>query len=168
MGSRGDRRQDISEFNAPPGLQFLCEAEATLSEPLEMGATPRGNRCVVAIEPGGWVEGPQMKGRYLSGSTITYLIRADGIVEFRGCSLLGMDDGPIISLNTKGIRRLPPEAMEALAQGQPYDPATVHARAFASFEAAEDGPYAWMNRSLFISRSFRTVDIFRVGFWEIL
>lgn len=168
MGSCGDHRPENAQYRQPPDLQLLFEGTATLSDPFEIGETPAGRRLVVAILPGSRIEGPRMQGTFLEGSMITYLTRPDGIVQVNGRHLLGMDDGPIIYLRSRGIRRISAEAMAALSDGQLYDPTVLYGRAFGLFEAAQDGPYAWLNEGIFLGRSFRTVNDFRMSYWEIL
>lgn len=109
-----------------------------------------------------------MHGMFLEGSMLAYLIRPDGIVQVSGRHLLRMDDGPIIYLRSRGIRRMPAEAVAALSEGRPYDPTVLYGRAFGFFEAAQDGPYAWLNEGIFLARSFRTVNDFRMSYFEIL
>lgn len=123
---------------------------------------------IVPVEPGGWVEGSGMHGRILSGSTTSLFIRPDGVVKIDGQILIEMNDGPHICFRIWGIRRLSAEAVQALDEGQPYDPAFLYSRSAILFEAADDGPYAWLTRDLYIARAMRTAHGTDATIWRIL
>jgi hypothetical protein len=168
MGNRGDRCLDNTNGHSPPLLEFLFEAHAAVSQPLEIGPLSTGRRLIASLEPGGWFEGPRMRGSILPGSTVSELVHSDGIVEVEGRTLLEMEDGNRIFLVTNGIISMPAEAAQALAEGRPYDPASIYSRSFARFEAADDGPYAWLKHGLYITQWRRTTDGIVSTIWRIL
>lgn len=167
MGNCSDRL-DLFKREGPPGLEFLCAVHSHLAEPIDMGSVGDGRRMIVPVEPDGWIEGSGMCGHMLSSSTLILLVRSDGIVKVDGQILVEMDDGPVIRFQIWGIRRISAEAAQALGEGQPYDPALLYSRAAILFEAADDGPYAWLNRDLYISKSTRTVRGVESTIWRIL
>ena len=168
MGNRGNLRADDAQYRQPPDLKLLCEARGILSEPLKIGQTSIGHRLEIAVEPGGRIEGPRIHGEFLAGSMLSYLVRPDGIAEVSGRQVLRMDDGPVVFAQSWGIRRMSEQAVTALSEGQPYDPAALYGRAFCRFEAAQDGPYAWLSQNVFLIRTYRTVDELRASYWEVL
>jgi hypothetical protein len=151
----------------PPGLEYLLSTTGLLPHALDLGDTGRGRRLVVPIPEGGRFEGPRMSGRMLSGAADVQLVRPDGVVELRAHGVLETDDGVRILYRNEGIRWMPPETAEAMAQGRPFDPATIYARAIPSFEAPSDSAYAWLNRSLFVSVPSRRGQEIRLDVWRL-
>ncbi len=149
-----------------PGLRLLFEARGALSRPLEMGNSPFGMRRVVPIEPGGRFEGDRVSGEMVAGHD-WQVTRADGVTEVDARYLLRTDDGVLIECRNRGLRHGPPEVMRRLASGEPVDPDAYYFRAAPTFNAP-DGPYAWLNRSLFLCTGARYPDSVAVRFYEVL
>jgi hypothetical protein len=123
---------------------------------------------IAVIEPGGRIEGPQVRGRTLPGSLTVMLVRSDGTIEGEGQILIEMDDGERIRLIANALRWIPQEVARELAEGGPYDPAWLYSRTTIRFGAPPAGPYAWLNHSLFIGKSTRMVGGLDATVWRIL
>jgi hypothetical protein len=149
-----------------PGLRLLFEARRGLSRPLEIGDSPFGMRRVIPIEPGGRFEGTRISGQMVAGHD-WQVTRADGVTEVDARYLLKTDDGVLIECRNRGLRHGPPEVMRGLASGEPVDPDAYYFRAAPTFNAP-DGPYAWLNRSLFLCTGARYPDSVAVRFYEVL
>lgn len=148
-----------------PQLRFLFEARGALAAPVDLGASPGGTRRVVPIHPGGRFEGDRISGEMVGGHD-WQITRSDGVTEVDARYLLKTDDGVFIECRNRGLRHGPPEVMRRLATGEPVDPSTYYFRTAPSFHAP-DGPYAWLNRSLFLCTGARFPDSVLVRFYEV-
>lgn len=168
MGKRDDRGLRNVRCSTPPELELLFEGSVELADPIDIGSLATGRRLIMPLEPGGRIEGPRMHGQLLPGSLLIELIRTDGCVDTEGLLLLEMDDGPVIFARTQGLLSLSADVVQQLAEGYPYDPQSAQIRTFVHFEAASDGPYAWLNRSLYVSKPVRSVHGATWSVWRVL
>ena len=152
---------------APPGLEFVYEAQGELEPVIPIGATPDGTRRIVPILAGGRVEGPLIRGRLLGNAADWQLTRHDGVTVVEAIYAIETDDGVIIQLRNKGLRHGPPEVMARLAAGDPVEPAEYYFRTVPEF-IAPAGPYEWMNRSIFICSGARYPAGIRLWVWRVL
>lgn len=158
MGNRNESRRENIKPNAPPGLDFLFASHVVVKDPLEVGQFITGRRLIISTEPGARIAGPRMNGQILPGSTLVGLVRSDGVVETEGHVFFDMDDGHRILARINGLLSMSAEAAREVAEGRPYDPTWLYSRSLVRFEAADDGPYAWLNRNLHIAKASRTAD----------
>ncbi|MCE7999698.1 MAG: DUF3237 domain-containing protein [Rhodobiaceae bacterium] len=128
--------------------EFLFEIDAVLREPnLVIGGVPEGMRMIAHVE-GGTFEGPKVKGTMPASGGDWVLARADGSLKIDVRAALTTDDGHNIYVYYGGRIILPPEQMGALGDRdarEALDPSTYYFRTNPLFEAAMDGPYAWLN-----------------------
>ena len=101
----------------------------------------------------------------LPGGADWQLVRADGVLEIDARYTLRTDDGHAISVYNRGIVASHPDDA---------DPArsTLYVRTTPSFEAPNESPYAWLNRSIFVGtlQSIRgpgTINV-RVSVFRVL
>ena len=151
-------------MNAPE-LRFLFEARGALSVPFDLGAGPVGMRRVIRIEPGGRFEGERISGEMVGGYD-WQITRADGVTEVDARYLLKTDDGVLIECRNRGLRHGPHEVMRRLAAGETVDPGDYYFRTAPTFHAP-DGPYGWLNRSLFLCSGARFRDAVTVRFYQV-
>lgn len=152
----------------PPELEFLCATHVTLADVSDVHALTIGSRVIMQVEPGGRIQGPRLTGRFLPGSVVIQLARSDHVVEVEGRFLIETDDGHHIFTRSMGVLSASAEIARELAEGQRYDPASLYLRASVAFEAAQDSPYAWLNRGLYIAKSeWAGADAFST-IWRIL
>ena len=85
-------------------------------------------------------------------------MRADGAVVVDAKYTLQTDDGVLIMITNKGIRRGPKEVIERLTRGEKVDPKEYYFRTVAEFEAPRGSKYEWMNQSLFIGVAERQAN----------
>jgi len=136
--------------------EFLFEARVELGEPTHVGATPEGYRMIVPVA-GGRFEGPRLRGRVVPNSGADWSrVRPDGsgALDVRMC--LETDDAVPIYVHWHGVMAFEPRERDyALDFAKPDDPAGAaryYFRTSPRFEVA-DGPYAWLNDRLCVSRS---------------
>jgi hypothetical protein len=124
--------------------ELLGEVSVDLEEPLNLGATPHGNRQIHYVK-GGTFEGPKVKGEVLAGGGDWLLIRPDGAGELDVRATMRTDDGHLIYMYYRGIIHGPPEVIGRVLQGEAVDPSEYYFRTTPVFETASE-KYGWLNR----------------------
>lgn len=120
--------------------------------PLKLGAGPHGVRTTVAIT-GGAFEGPRLRGRVAGGGD--WLVqRSDGVVELDLRVTLETDDGALIHMASFGLRHGPPAVLDAIARGEPVDPASYYFRTQVRFDTGAPA-YAFLNKLLAVASGDR-------------
>lgn len=117
----------------PLQTEFIYEAVVTIGAPVEVGATPHGQRRYIPIT-GGTFEGPKIRGTILPGGADWQTSRPDGVTEADALYSVRADDGTVIIVHNQGV----------IASGGAY------MRTALRFEAPV-GPHAWLNQSQFVS-----------------
>lgn len=135
-----------------------------MAEPVDIGMLPQGRRRIVPIT-GGTFEGPELRGRILSGAD-WQIVRADGVSELDSRYTLQTDENALITVRNAGIRHAPPDVMEKLLAGQAVDPALVYFRTCPTFETAAP-QLQWLTRSIFIGAGERYPSEVVVRFWRV-
>jgi hypothetical protein len=133
---------------------------------LEVAALPYGRRRIVPIT-GGTFEGPELRGRILSGGSDWQIVHADGFSELDSRYALETDDGALISVRNAGMRHAPKDVMTRLLAGEVVDPKLVYFRTHPTFETS--APHLqWLTRSLFIGDGERYPSEVVVRFWRVV
>src|SRR5262245_46474443 len=96
---------------AAPGLEFVCEFNVQIATPLELGAAEEITHRYVA-NIGGRVAGPRFNGRVVPGGGDTQRIHSNGVTEILARYLWQADDGAIIQVVNKGLRRVAPDVLK--------------------------------------------------------
>ncbi len=134
-------------------LTHVFTAFVDIGAPLDVGPAGSGHRRIVPIM-GGTVEGPRLTARILPGGADWQIVRADGTAEVVARYTLRADDGALISVVNKGLRRGPPEILARLAAGEQVDPGLYYFRTSPTFEVAA-GPHAWLADNVFVATGAR-------------
>jgi len=150
-----------------PELEFVYEASGELEPPRAIGKTYDGTRRIIPIVGGGRVEGPLIQGRLVGNSADWQVTRPDGVTVADALYAIETDDGVVIQIRNKGLRRGPPEVMARLAAGEEVDPAEYYFRTVPEFIAPE-GKYAWMNESIFLCAGARYPLGIKLWVWRVL
>lgn len=140
-----------------PGIRHVFTLNVDIAKPVNIGNTPHGRRRVIPIT-GGTFTGPAAAGQVLSGGADWNLGREDGSGHLWARYTLLTDDGSHLMVTNEGWR--------APDDGSPEG---WYCRTNPRFEAGE-GPYAWMNHTLFIGDLHRpsagdghvVIDVYRV------
>lgn len=149
----------------PPVLAHVCDLEATLDPPIEMGPGRSGRRRIIPIT-GGKVSGPRLNGRILNLGADWQTIFDDGMAELDTRYALETHDGAVIEIRNYGYRHGPPEVVAALARGEQVPPGAYYMRTQARLETG-DARYAWVNRTLFVGTGARFASGVRVALYAI-
>jgi hypothetical protein len=150
-----------------PDLEFVYEATGDLEPPVPIGRTYDGTRRIIPIVGGGRVEGPKIKGKLVGNAADWQLIRHDGVTVADAIYALETDDVVVIQIRNRGLRHGPPEVMARLAAGEEVDPTAYYFRTVPEFIAPE-GPYDWLNRSIFICSGARYPLGIKLWVWRVL
>lgn len=118
---------------APLQTEFVYEAVVEIGQPVEVGATPHGQRRYIPIT-GGTFGGAKIRGTVLPGGADWQTSRPDGVTEADALYSVRTDDGTVIIVHNQGV----------IASGGAY------MRTALRFEAPA-GPHAWLNQSQFLS-----------------
>ena len=137
----------------------------TLDPIREMGMGRAGARRIIPIV-GGTVTGPRINGRILNLGADWQTLFADGLAELDTRYAMETDDGATIEIVNYGYRHGPKEVLEAVARGEPVDPASYYMRTHARLETGDDR-YAWVNRTLFVGVGARNQSSVKVELYAI-
>ena len=147
-------------------LEFALEIRMELGERMHVNLADGYVRGAVLVR-GGTIEGPGIRGTLVAGSGGDFpLVRGDGGGRFDSQYLLRTDDGAVILKRSAGVRHAEPDVIRRLMAGEEVDPHAYYMRMTPRFEAPA-GPYAWMNRTIFVGVGRRnpTGSLFR--FWKV-
>ena len=150
--SRDARKPGPAKCNGlpEPRLTFIYRLDATLGEPLDLGATAEGHRRIVP-QTGGTFAGPELTGKLLPGVSADWqIVRPDGtaLVDIR--STLRTDDGKLLYVRSRGARHGNPEVLARLGRGENVDPSEYTFRTATLIETASP-ELDWLNKGVFIS-----------------
>lgn len=150
---------------APPALEHLATLHVIVDAPIEIGATPSGQRRVISLL-GGTVEGAQLKGRILPGGADYQSIRTATFTDIHARYVIETDQGERIYVENTGVRVGSAQDTAAIARGEPVDPARIYFRTTPRFETAAER-WQWLNTHLFIGTGARYPDRVELNFYLV-
>jgi hypothetical protein len=152
---------------AMPELEFVFRLTITLGLPLDQGTYEGQRRRIIPIL-GGTAEGPRFQGAVLPGGADWQTVRvADGVASIYARSTLQHEDGTIVSMVNRGVRRGPAEVMARLAAGELVDPGSYYFRACPQFEV-QPGPHEWLAQNVFLCIGKRWPDSVHLDIYKVL
>lgn len=158
-------QRELPMVSVTPGLELLYTSAIEIAEPLNLGATPRGQRRIINII-GGAFSGPKLSGRVLPGGADWQFERVDGVMEVEARYTLETDDGELIYITNWGYRHGPPEVLRRLAAGERVDPAEYYFRTNPRYETAAK-KYAWLNGIIAVAAGERQADRVMITVYEV-
>jgi uncharacterized protein DUF3237 len=170
MASRGTRRPTTGggqrgALRVEPRPEFAAAFEVAVGPPVVVGPGASGERRIVPIL-GGRVSGPRLSGEVLPGGADFQLIRPDGVAEIEARYALRLDDGALVYVVNRGLRRAAPEDVARLLRGEPVPPEHVYFRTAPVFESAAPA-HAWLQRSMFLGLGERLPDAVRLRVFAV-
>lgn len=148
-----------------PGLEFVFAAFVTVGTSLDAGPIASGRRRIIPIT-GGHVVGPRLSGRVLAGGADWQVVLPDGTAQLIARYTVQADDGTLISVVNRGVRRGPPDVLARLAAGEAVVPSQYYFRATPCFEVAP-GPHDWLARSVFVATGERAPEHVVIRVFEV-
>ena len=149
-----------------PALRHVCDIEVSVGPIRDLGVAPYGRRRIIPIFSG-MVTGSRLSGEVVPGGADWQYVHSDGVLDLEAKYSITTADGVEIAVTNRGIRRAAPEVMDRLSRGEAVDPALVYFRTVPVFEAPE-GPYAWLNQSIFVGSAARHPDKVQITVFEVL
>jgi Protein of unknown function (DUF3237) len=134
-------------------LVHIFTAFVDVAAPIDLGPVATGRRRIVPIL-GGTVSGPRLNATILPGGADWQIIRPDGTAEVVARYWLKAEDGTMISVVNKGLRRGPPAVLARLAAGEDVDPSEYYFRTSPTFDVTL-GPHGWLADNIFVATGQR-------------
>ena len=134
-------------------LTHVFTAYVDVAAPIDLGPVATGRRRIVPIL-GGTVEGPRLTAEILLGGADWQIIRPDGTAEVVARYWLKAEDGTMISVVNKGLRRGSPPVLARLAAGEAVDPSEYYFRTSPVFDVTA-GPHGWLADNIFVATGER-------------
>jgi Protein of unknown function (DUF3237) len=133
-----------------PRLTLVYRLEATLGEPLDLGAVAEGHRRIVP-QIGGTFTGPQISGKLLLGASADWqILLPDGTALADIRYTLQTRRGELLYVQSRGVRHGSPEVLARLAHGDAVDASEYTFRTSTQIETAAP-ELDWLNKGVFIS-----------------
>jgi len=133
-----------------PRLTLVYRLEATLGEPLDLGAVAQGHRRIVPLT-GGAFTGPEINGKLLPGASADWqVVQPDGTALGDIRYTLQTDRGDLIYVQSRGVRHGSAEVLARLARGEDVDASEYTFRTSTQIEAAAP-ELDWLNKGVFVS-----------------
>lgn len=152
--------------NAPaPSLEYAFSARVELNPPIEQG-TVNGLRMRFVPISGGTVSGPKLSGKVLPGGGDWQSISQDGLTDVHALYTLQADDGTVIAIDNSGVRTASKQVTDRISKGEQVGPDDYYFRTAARF-TVQDGPHAWLGRTLFVARGIRMPDHVVIDFYQV-
>jgi hypothetical protein len=149
-----------------PQLSFVFEAHVSIAAPLDLGNTRAGHRRVIPIL-GGDFEGPRIRGKVLEGGADWQILHPDGAADLDARYTLHTDDGALIYVVNRGMRRGSPDVLRRLNAGEPVDPDEIYFRTYTTFETSAPA-HQWLADSICVGTGERYPDRVVVRFYQVL
>src|ERR1700761_4313329 len=112
-----------------------------------------GERRIVPII-GGEVRGRDICGKVCAMGADFQIVRPDSSIELEAKYAIETDDGAVIYVDNRGIRRGPIELIQKLNRGEAVDPALIYFRTVPKFETGH-AKYRWLMENLFVASAAR-------------
>jgi muconolactone delta-isomerase len=138
-------------FHLPgPRLTPVYRLEATVGEPVDLGAFVQGHRRIVPLTGGTFI-GPEISGTLVAGASADWqTVLPDGTALGDIRYTLQTDGGDLLYAQSRGVRHGPAEVLARLGRGEDVDPSEYTFRAVTQLETAAPG-LDWLNKGVFIS-----------------
>jgi len=133
----------------------------------DLGTTPLGRRRIVPVAAGTF-EGSRLRGTVLPHGGADWLLqRADDSFQQDVRIILQTDDGALIGMSYRGVRRASAEVAARMARGERVDPSEYYLRISPFFETSSPR-YQWLNTIVAVGLGERLSDGVVYQLFEIL
>jgi uncharacterized protein DUF3237 len=133
--------------------QYVFTITAHVSGITSAGDIGTGERRIIPII-GGEVTGKDINGKILPFGADFQIVRPDSSIDLEAKYALETDDGAVIYVENRGIRRGPLELVQKLGRGEAVDPALIYFRTVPRFETGAP-KYRWLMQNLFVASAAR-------------
>src|SRR5688572_27716769 len=151
----------------PPDLQFEFHMRLQMGAPLDHGAWDGQRRRIMPIT-GGTFEGPRFSGTILPGGADWQSVRVtDGVAQIDARYTMRHEDGTLVSVVDRGVRRGAPEVMARLSAGEAVERSLYYFCTTPRFQV-EDGPHRCRAEHVFVCRGNRRRDAVELEIFRVL
>jgi hypothetical protein len=130
------------------------------------GEIGTGERRIIPIV-GGEVRGRDLNGKIPSFGADFQIVRPDSSIDLEAKYAIESDDGAVIYVDNRGIRRGPIELVQKLNRGEAVDPTLIYFRTVPRFETGAT-KYRWLMQSLFVASAARHADRVVIDVHQVL
>ncbi|MGO2112284.1 MAG: DUF3237 domain-containing protein [Pseudoclavibacter sp.] len=149
-----------------PTLTFFATAEVSVGEAIDLGETIDGRRRVIPIH-GGTVTGDGWAGRVLDAGADFQQYPTDETAYLQAMYVMEADDGTRLFVDNRALRTGSKEDLAKLVSGEQVDPSRIYFRFTPRITSRVDGPFAWVNTTLFIGTGVRLPDAVQLSFYAV-
>jgi hypothetical protein len=146
--------------------RYVFTITAQVAGIISAGDIGVGERRIIPIV-GGEVRGAEINGKVCAFGADFQIVRPDSSIELEANYALETDDGAVICVENRGIRRGPIELIQKLNRGEAVDPALIYFRTTPRFETGA-AKYRWLMQSLFVASAARHTDRVVIDVYEML
>jgi len=146
--------------------RYVFTITARIGGVTSAGDIGTGERRIIPIV-GGEVRGEGLNGKILAFGADFQIVRPDSSIELEAKYALETDDGAVIYVENRGIRRGPIDLVQKLNRGEAVDPALIYFRTVPRFETGA-AKYRWLMQSLFVASAARHTDRVVVDVHQVL
>lgn len=144
------RTRGMSARLPHPVLTRIYRLEATVAQPLDLGAVGEGQRRIVALT-GGTFTGPDLSGTLVPGASADWqIVLADGTALGDIRYTLKTDRGDLLYVESRSVRHGSPEVLARLGRGEDVDASEYTFRTSTRIEASAPD-LDWLNKGIFVS-----------------
>ena len=136
-----------------PRLALLGRFEIEVADPQRLGRSHWGDRRIVNVT-GGRFSGPEIRGVVLPGGADWQVVHDDGMTSVEARYTLETDDGALIYVISRGVRRGLPEILERIGRGEVVDPREYYFRVSLQYETGSPR-YAALNGAVVVGSAIR-------------
>jgi hypothetical protein len=136
--------------------RYVFTITARIGAVTSAGEIGTGERRIIPIV-GGEVKGKDINGKVLAFGADFQIVRPDSSIDLEAKYALRADDGAVIYVENRGIRRGPIDLVKKLNRGETVDPALIYFRTMPRFETGA-AKYQWLMQSLFVASAARHAD----------
>jgi hypothetical protein len=120
--------------------EYLMTLHAQLTPPLAIDPS----LLIVGVPAGGWVEGPQIKGKLVGPGGDWLRVMPSGVFRLDVRATIQTDDGALIFLSYNGVIQCGKEQMDRFNAGEELKAGDCHFVTGPTFETSSD-KYKWIN-----------------------
>ena len=146
--------------------KYVFTITAHVSGVTSAGEIGTGVRRIIPIT-GGEVRGEAVNGKVCAFGADFQIIRPNELIELEARYAFETDDGAVIYVENRGIRRGPAELVKKLNRGEAVDPTLIYFRTVPRFETGAE-KYRWLMQSLFVASAARHADRVVIDVHQVL
>jgi hypothetical protein len=146
--------------------RYVFTITARIGAVTSAGEIGSGERRIIPIT-GGEVRGKDINGEVLAFGADFQIVRPDSSIDLEAKYAIESDDGAVIYVENRGIRRGPIELVKKLNRGEAVDPALIYFRTMPRFETGA-AKYRWLMQSLFVASAARHADRVVIDVHQVL